>query len=326
MSEYPPVQRPSIHIGETKLRTRFAPLWFSMYLVLAFPLLLPAQTPGSGKPLTARADENWIIRWNRSDDFNGSEVDWRKWNKHPETFRAWDWDNDSNVRVSGGCVTITARRPPSGTFSSTRKGRSAPYTSGMLKSYATGTYGYYEARIKGAPLFPGVCPAFWLYSRIDDSLVRPGEVRYSEIDIVEMTQRGNWVPGNERITDHNLHAILSNGKPGILGRQWRRPNDERYKESQAAEYKAPFDPREDFHIYGCNVTPDTITWYVDGVEVARKKNEYWHRKMHVALSLGLRPPYVRFTERGLVPVEGHDAGGLPTSMMVDYVRVWELAE
>jgi beta-glucanase (GH16 family) len=196
----------------------------------------------------------------------------------------------------------------------------------MLKSYATGTYGYYEARIKGSPLFPGVCPAFWLYSRIEDTLVRPGEVRYSEIDIVEMTQRGDWVEGNERITDHNLHTILSNGKAGISGREWRRPNDERYKESQANEYKAPFDPREDFHTYGCRVTSDTITWYVDGVEVGRKKNDYWHRNMNVALSLGLRAPYARFTKKGLVPVEEQPASEFPTSMMVDYVRVWELAE
>lgn len=34
---------------------------------------------------------------------------------------------------------------------------------------------------------------------------------YSEIDIVEMTQRQSQKEGNERITDHNLHAILSNG-------------------------------------------------------------------------------------------------------------------
>ena len=313
------------NMPQTELRT----LAIIACLCYAPPTQCLSQTAENGQPLTARADENWIIRWNRSDDFNGDGVDWRKWNKSPERFGAWTWGNPSNVAVSDGFVTITMRRQPTSATSlpsGKPRQRSTPYTSGMLKSYATGTYGYYEARIKGASLFPGVCPAFWLYSRIDDSIVALGEVRYSEIDIVEMTQRGDLVPGNVRIVDLNLHTILSNGKAGISGREWRRPNDRHYKDHQANEYKMPFDPREDFHTYGCEVAPDTITWYVDGLEVGRKKNEYWHRDMNVALSLGLRPPYAKFIAEGLVPVSDQPADSFPTSMMVDYVRVWELSQ
>ena len=287
-----------------------------------------AQTARNARPLTAEPTEGWVIRWNRSDDFNGNEIDWRKWNKTPENFGAWTWDNGSNVSVSDGVLAITVRRVSqtgkAPQAPKNKRGRSSPFTSGMLKSYATGTYGYYEARIKGAPVFPGVCPAFWLYSRIDDTLTREGDVRYSEIDIVELTQRGSNAQGNERIMDHNLHTILSNGAKGVAGRQWQRP--ERFKAGQANEYKAPFDPREDFHTYGCKVSRDEIVWYVDGVEVGRKKNQYWHRKMNVALSLGLRAPYARFTDNRLVPNEGHPADELPTLMLVDYVRVWELEE
>lgn len=290
--------------------------------LLATPVM--AQTAANSKPLTAKPGEKWILRWNRSDDFNGKKIDWRKWNRTPEKFGAWTWDNDSNTSVANGHLTITIRHRPSQPTKGGRDKGGSPYTSGMLKSYATGTYGYYEARIKAAPLFPGVCPAFWLYSRIDDSLIRPGEVRYSEIDIVELTQRGNQKKANERMTDHNLHTILSNGKPGIAGRQWRRPNDARFQQSQAIEYKAPFDPRLDFHTYGCKVMPETIVWYVDGREVGRKKNTYWHRKMNVALSLGLRPPYAKFERNRLVPDKSQPANGFPTSMVVDYVRVWEL--
>ncbi len=287
---------------------------------LAF-LFIPhanAQTKKNARPLTAKADEKWVIRWNRSDDFNGNSVNWRMWHKAPEKFAAWSWDNQRNVSVANGILTITIRRNPN-------SGKSA-FTSGMLKSYATGTYGYYEARIKGAPVFPGVCPAFWLYSRIDDSQIRKGLVRYSEIDIVELTQRGANAKGNERIMDHNLHAILSNGMRGIAGRQWQRPHDKRFKKTQANEYRAPFDPREDFHTYGCKVSRDEIVWYVDGVEVGRKKNLFWHRKMNVALSLGLRAPFATFENNRLVANEKHPAKNLPTSMKVDYVRVWELAE
>lgn len=297
-------------------------------LLVVFGGPATAQTQRNAQPLTAEPAQKWVIRWNRSDDFNAKDVDWRKWNRSPENFGAWTWDNGSNVSVSDGVLAITVRRvAQTGEIPQTptkTRGKSSPFTSGMLKSYATGTYGYYEARIKGAPVFPGVCPSFWLYSRIDDSLIREGDVRYSEIDVVELTQRGSNKSGNERIMDHNLHTILSNGNKGVAGRQWQRP--EKFKASQATEYNAPFDPREDFHTYGCMVSPDEIVWYVDGMEVGRKKNRYWHRQMNVALSLGLRAPYAQFENNRLVPNTKHPADELPTSMLVDYVRVWELAE
>ncbi|WP_182869249.1 family 16 glycosylhydrolase [Rhodopirellula sp. JC639] len=280
-----------------------------------------AQTAKNSVPLSATDTDQWKIRWDRSDDFNGDSVDWQKWNKSPENFGAWVWDNENNVAVSGGVLQITMRRLPT----PVAKGRRppTPYASGMLKSHVTGTYGYYEARLKGAPLFPGVCPSFWLYSKIDDSIVTAGETRYSEVDIVELTQRGDRVEGNERIADCNLHAILSNGKPGLPGREWHRPNDERFKAEQANELRLAFDPRDDFHTYGCEITPETITWYIDGKPIGQKQNRYWHREMNVALSLGLRPPYSTYTVKGFVPsdIEANDA--FPTTMEVDYVRVWD---
>ena len=294
--------------------------------MLCFVVVSPlnGQTSKNGQPLTAAKGENWRIRWDRSDDFNGDVADWRKWNKRPEIFGAWTWDNEGNTSVADGVLTITIRRDAAADGSTRR--RPTPYKSAMLKSYAKGTYGYYEARLKAAPLFPGVCPSFWLYSRIDDKLTSPGAVRYSEIDIVELTQRGDRVANNERVADLNLHAILSNGKEGLAGRAWQRPNDRRFKEAQANEYILPFDPRNGFHTYGCQVTKDSITWYVDGKEVGEKKNDHWHREMNVALSLGLRPPYSKYTPKGFIPVTDQPSDGFPTSMMVDYVRVWEKSE
>ena len=139
------------------------------------PNQLLAQTGNNRVPLASTKGDQWTIRWDRSDDFNGDAVDWRKWNKSPENFGAWVWDNENNVAVSGGVLRITMRRLPTAVV----KGRRAPtpYTSGMLKAYVAGTYGCYESRLKGAPLFPGVCPSFWLYSKIDDSIVTKGDTR-----------------------------------------------------------------------------------------------------------------------------------------------------
>jgi len=295
-------------------------------------LSLSAQTPENSKPLSAKDGEQWRIRWDRSDDFNGEAVDWKKWHLKPEKFFAWSWDNEQNASVSEGRLALTIRRTKAeGTTGEKvgqqkRKGANAEslYSSGMLKSYAKGTYGYYEARIKAAPLFPGVCPSFWLYSSIDDSVETEGAVRYSEVDVVELTQRGDRVEGNVKISDHNLHAILSNGQKGIAGRSWQRPNNPEFSEAQAIEYHAPFDPREDFHTYGCLVGKEEIIWYVDGSEIGRKKNQYWHRPMNVALSFGLRAPFSIFKNNRLFANPDADASQLPTEMLVDYVRVWDL--
>ncbi len=280
-----------------------------------------AQTAQNSVPRSSSPTDRWKIRWDRSDDFNGDRVDWQKWNVSPENFGAWIWDNEKNVSVANGILRITMRRLPNTIVKGER--HPTPYTSGMLKSHVTGTYGYYEARLKGAPLFPGVCPSFWLYSKIDDAIVAKGEPRYSEVDIVELTQRGDRIEGNERIADCNLHAILSNGKPGIAGRDWRRPNDERFKAEQANELRLPFDPRDDFHTYGCEVSPETITWFVDGKMIGQKPNRHWHREMNVALSLGLRPPYSTYTIKGFVPSDVEVDDKFPTTMEVDYVRVWD---
>lgn len=282
---------------------------------------LHAQTSDNNLPLSSTSADRWNLRWDRSDDFGSDEVDWRKWNKSPENFGAWVWDNENNIVVSDGVLKITMRRLENPVV----KGKRAPtpYTSGMLKSHVEGTYGYYETRLKGAPLFPGVCPSFWLYSKIDDSIEAEGETRYSEVDIVELTQRGDRVQGNERIADCNLHAILSNGSPGVTGREWRRPNDERFREEQANEVRLAFDPRDDFHTYGCEIAPETITWYIDGRQIGQKPNRYWHRKMNVAISLGLRPPYSIYTVKGFVPSDMETTDELPTTMEVDYIRVWD---
>lgn len=175
---------------------------------------LSGQTSQNVRPLTAAAGENWVIRWNRSDDFNAREVDWRKWQKSPEQFSGWRWDNERNVTAQDGLLKITLRND----FGDERKEREGQGGQSLhlwdAEVVCEGNQWLLRGPNQGAPMFPGASPAFWLYSTIDDTITQAGEARYSEIDIVEMTQRQSQKEGNERITDHNLHAILSNGKPG----------------------------------------------------------------------------------------------------------------
>lgn len=48
--------------------------------------------------------------------------------------------------------------------------------------------------------------------------------------------------------------------------------------------------------------------------------------MNVALSLGLRPPYSTYTAKGFVPSDVEVKDEFPTTMEVDYVRVWDRAK
>ena len=269
------------------------------------------------------ARDTWTIKWNTSDEFNGDAPDWRKWMKTgglPDT-NSWLWNNADNIAVMNGTVRLTMRQNPNNATV-----KDTYFQSAILKSYKTFTYGYFETRMRAAA-FPGsgVCSSFWLFSNFDDEAAE-GKTIYSEVDVVEL-QQFDWHKGKQddaRDIDLNLHCVVKeSGK-----RAWRRPKT--YPHAQLNKWRAPWDPRDDFHIYGCEVNKSEIVWYVDGKEVGRKPNTHWHRPKHVALSLGLRRPFVHFEKNRNNPADPTGIAEaraklpeLPTSMVVDYVRVWE---
>ncbi len=96
------------------------------------------------------------------------------------------------------------------------------------------------------------------------------------------------------------------------------------------KFRLQDDPSKNYHVYGCEVNDDEIIWYVDGVKIASKPNTSWNRPMNVTASLGLRRPFVKFSNnanRAVNPLEDLIAKkqleGMPTTMLVDYIRVWE---
>ena len=74
-----------------------------------------------------------------------------------------------------------------------------------------------------------------------------------------------------------------------------------------------WDPREDFHTYGCEWNAAQIKWYLDGKLVASRTNEFWHQALDVTLSVGVRAPL------NTQP----STNGFPAISQVDYVRVWK---
>lgn len=266
----------------------------------------------SAKELSFVADQ--------SDEFNEDQVNLDKWNIDSKDFGPWSWEPGNVVQKDGSIHLRMEQKDHQ------RRGEQLHYTSGMARIDKTITYGYFEARIKGCSRYPGACPSFWLYSIGPQNRFKASDgetVAYSEIDVVELQQSEYDFETKKHYPvtriDCNLHTVLmKDGK-----RVWSRPNNA--PELCKTHFDSPWDPREGYHVYAVKNTKKEIIWYIDGKEVGRKPNLYWHLPMHVTLSLGLRYPFVTYKDGQMAPVSDKTtADGFPTHMSVDYVRVWRL--
>ncbi len=315
------------------------------YLLAALVLSSTSATGQGIRPDGALPDQ---IRWrelgNRTDDFEGNRLDTSKWINNPSdlVIGAWTFD-ENNAFVRDGKLHIQATQEThTRTFqdacwdgvaggSPRAVQRELYYKSGAVKSSNDGVYGYYEASIKGVDMYPGLSPAFWLYSdgHPFPDAGTPGSVDYSEIDIVELQQADWYGPGPNdadpvNVSDHNLHARVfdENGN-----RIWLRPKPN--PETQLLKFEADHDPSKDFHTYAVENRPDRIFWYVDGELIGSKPNTYWHRPMHVIFSMGLRRQFIYYNaacQRADPNPNTVTAAGFPerTTMQVEYVKTWEV--
>ncbi len=287
----------------------------------ASPLAMADDPKPVGDVLQA-SPADWELVSQFSDEFNGNQIDKTKWNIDTEDWGTWSWEPD-NATQSDGSLHLRMVQD-----THQRGNQKLDYTSGIARTHKTITYGYFEARVKGCSRFPGASPAFWLHSKGPENRyqARDGEtVTYSEIDIIELQQSEFDAKTNKHNSvnhiDCNLHTqLLKNGT-----KEWIRPNTN--PPMCKNEFIAPWDPRDDFHVYGVENTKDWVVWYIDGKEIGRKPNLYWHLPMHVTLSLGLRYPFEAYKNGSRVPVpELTTSDGFPTTMLVDYVRVWQNSE
>ncbi len=261
-------------------------------------------------PHIAKKGEKWELVDQFSDEFNGKRLDESKWNRDIGMWGVRSWSPDC-VKVKNGNMALTMRYEEHES-----KGNEYFYKMGIARSKEKVTYGYFEARIKSASLFPGVCPAFWLYSFGEKGEVNGEMITYNEIDIVELTQ-GEVKNSTVSTIDCNLHMrLIKDGKE-----VWQRPNT--HPELCRTHWEAPFDPREDYHIYACENRPDSIIFYVDNKRIGAKKNYYWHLPMNVTFTMEPRKPHHIYKDgQRLANPAAATKEGFPTTMYVDWVRTW----
>ncbi len=183
--------------------------------------------------------------------------------------------------ISNGVLTITAANTPTSDLAALSGFK---YTSGLLtteKSFSQ-TYGYFEMKAE-LPAGQGVWPAFWLLPT--DGTWPP------ELDVMEQVGGGNVYE-----TSHYRNASGAT------------------TQSAFATY-VPGNTTG-FHTYGVLWTSTTLSWYVDGVEVATAAPPSdMNKPMYMLVNLAVG---------GTWP--GSPPSNFTTAQMeVDYVRAYSLA-
>ena len=162
------------------------------------------------------------------------------------------------------------------------------YVSGLIDTYKSFSqlYGYFEVRAQ-LPAGQGLWPAFWLLPADD--------VNTSELDAFE-------VLGND---PSSLYATVH----GTTGGQ----------SASLSEKLAVADTSAGFHTYGVDWEPDTVTFYMDGVEIASEPTPAsMDKPMYVLLNLAVG---------GAGSWPGAPDGTTPAAAQfnIDYVRAYATA-
>ncbi|WP_350287665.1 glycoside hydrolase family 16 protein [uncultured Croceitalea sp.] len=205
-------------------------------------------------------------------------------------------DRPENATIQNGILLITAREE---TF------EGASYTSARLstKDRFEQRYGRFEARIR-LPFGQGIWPAFWMLGADIDENPWPGA---GEIDIMEY--RGQ----EPTILIGSVHGPGYSGGDAI-SKEYTLENDR-------------FDTG--FHIFGIEWGPDFINYYVDDVlynqitpeDIDEETNGQgvwvFNKPFYILMNLAVGGTFV-----GSPNAETQ----FPQTMLVDYVRVYELDE
>lgn len=200
-------------------------------------------------PMIPSGNEEWVYNEELSDEFEGSVLDSDKWydnnptwkGRQPSLFRK------ENVRVEDGMLILSGKR---------EEVKDAPegyhtFTSAAVQSKKKVLYGFFE--IKCRPMNSALSSAFWLY--VQDS------IKQEEIDIFEICGRHDKSPSYPKTYFATSHYIVKTHQLQI---------------SDHVEYMSEQPWAERTFVAGLKWTRDELIWYVDGKEIRRRKNDFWH--------------------------------------------------
>ncbi|MCT4590432.1 MAG: family 16 glycosylhydrolase [Carboxylicivirga sp.] len=201
------------------------------------------------QPTTEQDSQNWKYEASISDEFNQTELDPAKWyDTNPSWIgRAPSLFMGSNVTIEDGMLVLTGKREdvadaPQGYHT---------FTSAAVQSKRKVLYGYFEIKCK--PMYSALSSAFWLYT--------PDSVKQEEIDIFEICGRNDADESYEHTYFATSHFII---------------HQEKCKISDHVAYKTDYKLASRFIVAGLKWTREEIIWYLNGKEIRRRKNDFWH--------------------------------------------------
>lgn len=249
----------------------------SILAILFSPAAALANPPNDGN--------NWVQTF--SDDFNGTTLDTKKW-----TPCYW-WANSTGC-TNGGAGEVQWFQPDdvivdNGTLHLRAQKRSMngfDYTSGMISSHDKYAfqYGYAEMRAK-YPKGNGFWSTFWLGSQ--------KKIWPPEVDIAE--HLGS--------TPNNMHMTLHYSTPSSA------------HESSSSWWTGP-DFSADYHTFAVKWEPNSMIWYIDGVEYKRYTDSanIPSHPMYLMATFALGKAWSNVLPDSTTP--------FPSYFDIDYIKVW----
>ena len=252
--------------------------------------------------------QNWQLVW--EDDFNGSSLDQSKWVHDIGTgsqYGMWGWGNGElqyyqpqNTTLNNGIAKIEVKEEPNGiidSWSATSYFSSSKITTKGLFNFR---YGKVEARIKTID-GQGFWPAFWMLPS-NGSWPCDGE-----IDIMEQ-----W--GNDYLTNSTSGAAHLGTCPYSSSTHF-------YETSSS--YISSGSYADDFHTYSVIWKEDTITWYVDEIELfSLNPSSYWSIPSQSAWPFNANEWYIMIN-LAITQAGPNSNTVFPNQMEIDYVRVYQ---
>lgn len=273
---------------------------------------------------------NWVVVW--EDTFDGSgQPNAANWNYHvgngfnpgANSFDGWgngewEWYRPENTYRSNGNLVI---RADDNTTPTNIAGRNWYQRSGRIttKGKKSWTYGRIEARM-ALPNVTGTWPAFWMMGdACDDTYTSDYGAAIGTYD----RMASNWSScgeidimehrNTETVTFQNLFWDSRTGLfPWADGQNNQQPN-----QANAGDVTQ-------FHLYSIEWDANQIRWYIDRdtnpnpvhtVDITAANKEEFHKPFHIILNLALSGVFTGNAQ--LNPAQ------FPTSVLVDYVRVWQ---
>lgn len=236
-------------------------------------------------PIGVEEVSHWTYNTSISDEFEEEILDSSKWYNYNPTWKGRQPSlfKKENVRQEHGMLILTGKR---------EEVKEAPegyhtFTSAAVQSRKKVLYGFFEIKCK--VMNSALSSAFWLY--VQDS------VKQEEIDIFEICGRHDENPSYPKTYFATSHYII---KPHNL------------QISDHVEYVGERPWADHFFVAGLKWTRDELVWYVDGKEIRRRKNDFWHSPETINFDSEAFPSWW-----GL-PSEA-DQGG---EFQIEYFRYW----